>query len=281
MKIIKLWIFPLALALLAVLLLRLYLYSFYVVQSDNMNNTLFANDIVLIQKYGKIKHSNIVLINQNNKNTLSRCVARPGDTLKIKSGIIYINRHKLKYKKHPKPAISYEYIFKTDSSNLHLADTDKIYFDKNLALFGVYHFNTDINTINKLSKLPYWYSKKKRILPQAVYDRQIQPFITRFYWNKDNTGSIIIPAKNMKIKLTAYNYELYKFIIKKETGKTLERNNNTVYLNKKPIETYVFRNNYYFVINDNRRILNDSRNQGFINEKQIEGKVLFKLPDLF
>ncbi len=274
---IKLWVFPFITALILVIILRLYLYSFYVVQSNSMNNTLIINEKVLIQKFGKIRKNSIVLIHKGDSSFLSRCVGTAYDTLRIYKGILYVNNHKFEYSKYPVSKISEPYILKTDSFIMNKI-LDKAEFNPYFALFGVYHINTDSATLHKLLKTSYWKSIKKIQNKISLYDDRINRFVNRLYWNADNTGEIVIPAKGMKIKLTPYKYELYKKIIEQETGKELKRNGNKIFMNDKLLKSYIFRQNYYFLVNDNRSNTSDSRYNGFINEKQISGKVILKLP---
>ncbi|MCF6240176.1 MAG: signal peptidase I [Bacteroidales bacterium] len=276
MKIFKQWGLPLIAAILFVLVLRMYFFSFYVVQTESMSNTLQKNNIVLIQKNAKIKQNSIVVIQRNNKETLSRCIALPNDTLSIQRGEILLNGKIFKYSKHPITKISESYILKTNSFVQELVSNKKIHFNKHLSYFGVYHINTDNLALKELLKFPIWSSVKQPVLAANIYDDRIGNFVNHFYWNKDNTGKIIIPAKGMKIKLNPYNFELYKSIIKAESGKKIIRRQNKIYINNKTVKTYTFKYNYYFVINDNRNTTNDSRYTGFVRADKIKGKMIVK-----
>jgi signal peptidase I len=276
MNVLKLWVIPIVIAVSIVIVLRMYLFTFYVVQSENMENTLHKNDIVLIQKRGNIKPNDIVLLSLNKQETLSRCIAVPNDTMAIRKGEIIINRKDFKYSKYPKAKIKKSYVLYTDSSVQKLLPDKNINFNKYLSYFGVYQINTDYYTLKKIREFSEWYSIKKSLLPAGLYDDCIQNFVNRFYWNTDNTGLIIIPAKGKKIELNLYNYELYKGIINHESNKKYIRMRNKIYVNGKAVKYYTFIYNYYFVINDNRTSINDSRYIGFIREDKIAGKLLVK-----
>ncbi|MBW6484429.1 MAG: signal peptidase I, partial [Vicingaceae bacterium] len=52
----------------------------------------------------------------------------------------------------------------------------------------------------------------------------------------------------------------------------LEEKDGLYYLGEEPATRYVFRQNYYFMLGDNRTNSNDSRYWGFVPEENIVGK---------
>lgn len=86
-------------------------------------------------------------------------------------------------------------------------------------------------------------------------------------WTPNNLGAYLIPYKGMKIKLTNENLSHYKNIIKLESNMSEIKENSS----------YVFKNDYYFFIGDNRKVSIDSRFFGPIKYSCILGKVMFSL----
>jgi len=87
-------------------------------------------------------------------------------------------------------------------------------------------------------------------------------------WDLNNFGNYLIPAKGMKILLTPKNISLYSKIIKEDNFNKMPNPKNSY---------YIFNNNYFFLIGDNRPQSVDSRFYGPIKESQIKGKVIFDI----
>ncbi len=86
----------------------------------------------------------------------------------------------------------------------------------------------------------------------------------------------VIPKKGDTIDLLFHDFDFYQPLIENcehiSAGKIL----NKIYINNKEANSYVFKQNYYFVEGDNKAVSIDSRTFGLISENQIIGKVLGK-----
>lgn len=105
----------------------------------------------------------------------------------------------------------------------------------------------------------------------------VDPKNSLLAWTIDNYGPVVIPRKGMAIKLTPVNYLVYRRTIERLEKVWIKEQNGIYYLNKKAITTYTFRNNYYFMMGDNRHNSNDSRYWGFVPEENVVGKAVVVL----
>ena len=283
MNFLKNWITPFITALILILIFRYLLFDFRIVSDKLMNNSLKKGDLILIQKRARIKRNNIILFDTtqgaySTPQRLSRCVALAGDTLQIKNSIVYINNKQLDLTTLRKRKILSHYIFKSDSNNIQLFLTkNKIKFNKQLAVTGIYSFYTDKKKLKNINNKNVWKQKQKIIVGHGLYSKKTAPFNNYFYWNIDNFGPLVVPAKGMTIKLNSTNLELYKKILIKETEKNDSLQKSIIHSENKGISNYTFQSDYYFVLNDNRQVHDDSRSFGFIKRDHIFGKVVLKL----
>jgi signal peptidase I len=107
---------------------------------------------------------------------------------------------------------------------------------------------------------------------------RMYPHDTRYYgnWSVDNYGPITLPAKGMTIKLDDATHRLYwRAISVYDENPSYETKGGKYYLNGKEITEYTFKQDYYWMMGDNRHNSEDSRIWGFVPEDHILGKPLF------
>lgn len=86
-------------------------------------------------------------------------------------------------------------------------------------------------------------------------------------WTMQNFGPFLVPEKGQTLPLTKNNLKVYGSLIEREN-----RSGYLKYLERRGASSYTFKNDYYFMLGDNRPASTDSRIFGPITETQIIGQ---------
>lgn len=311
-QVMKLLFWP----LLVWLLVRTFFFQVITIPSGSMHNSLYEGDYVYINKlalggripftplsvpgtnayagwlqlpylrmwgYADVNRNDVLVFNsplQNEKpidqrqQLIKRCVAIPGDTLFIRNDSLFINN-----KAVPVPE---SVLFRYEITTASPADTTAFYklgirSLQSIAKTTRFRLSLSRTQADAVSKLPAVKTIRPAVPDSGRYDPDIFPHQPRHRWNSGHFGPVIIPKKGMIMKLNAENAGIYKTVIEQHEGHTLEVKGDSIIINKKPVVTYTFQSDYFFVMGDNRNDSKDSRFWGFVPENHLIGKASYIL----
>ncbi|MEO9891280.1 signal peptidase I [Aurantibacter sp.] len=113
------------------------------------------------------------------------------------------------------------------------------------------------------------------ILPKGMADSRAFPQSADYPWNTNQMGPIYIPEKGKTVALNLKVLPLYKKIIRDYEGNTVGVKGNQVTVNGEVADSYTFKQDYYWMMGDNRDGSEDSRSWGYVPENHIVGTPIF------
>jgi len=116
----------------------------------------------------------------------------------------------------------------------------------------------------------------KDTLPEGYRDSTVFPQNENYKWNNDFFGPIYIPKKGKKTEINISNIPLYKRLIDVYENNDLVIKGNKIYINNIEVSEYTFKQDYYWLMGDNRGNSQDSRSWGFVPFDHVVGKPVFK-----
>lgn len=294
------------------ILLRVFVFDIFKIPTESMENTFISGDRILLSKlnYGpklprtltEIPILNFFFSNNNNENSrkqwnfrrmnglkkveredivvykneyidafmVKRCIGLPGDIIEIRDSRVIINKQLLKNKE--------TYLFTYEVWKKKTITLDeillKIKYNKNI----VYLKNRTAQCIEltlTISEALEIVSLVDSIKIKIVNTKgNLFPYNNKINWSIDNFGPLIIPYNGMRLVLNEYNFIVYNQLLLREG---VVKKGDLFFLNNKIINEYYIKENYFFMMGDNRHNSIDSRYFGFVSENNIEGEVFCKL----
>lgn len=227
-----------------------------------------------IQTY---KTNDIMVFKHPDKNTIlvKRCIGLPGVELMVSHNKLYLD------KKLQQERLTMKYSFVVKFNTYHnvevfLKENDiarkELLWQEGLNI----HLSLTQSRSEQLKKIHGVTEVQMDDAGDGYSDQQLFPFYHSRQsggFSRENYGPVQIPRKGQSLKLTIDNIDFYKGIMEKYEKQHVVVIGKRIYVEGKLVGNYIFRNNYFFMMGDNRYHSIDSRYWGFIPESAIIGRV--------
>ncbi len=205
---------------------------------------------------------------------VKRCVALPGDTLCIREAQVYVDEEA-----QPLYAgLQYRYYLRTNAS------LNPQFFSKNAIREHIlvkegYLVHTTPATADQLAQESAIQEVQRIVMPRGMAYRAVYPSSPALPWNVDHWGPVTVPARGMTVAIDPQTLAYYERIITHHEGHQDVHidDDHQLWISGQRVTHYTFRQDYYFMMGDNRHNSADSRFWSFVPQDHVVGKAMFVL----
>ncbi|CAM1357855.1 Signal peptidase I [Tenacibaculum sediminilitoris] len=204
-------------------------------------------------------------------NYVKRCVGVPGDSLEVRDGYVFINGKRTVLPDRAKP--QWYFIIDTNGEKFSQGAISRYNIrEGQMTQDGKYALNLTDEEAALIAKNPIVKSIEKHLTPKGAYDKSVFPHDPRYAWSNDNFGPIYIPKKGVTVELNSKTIPFYEQIIRRYENNDLTIFGDDIYINGKKAKEYTFKQDYYWMMGDNRQRSLDARSWGYVPFNHVVGK---------
>ncbi|MEP0262405.1 signal peptidase I [Dokdonia sp.] len=232
-------------------------------------------------------------------NYVKRCVGLPGDSLEVRGGYVYTNGVKNDLPDRARLQFSYTVVSKNllvkpikDNRGQYSIPTDLVsgrYEISDIVLAAQESQEGPYIHIAQISDASYEKLKNNASIISITLDEHkgdysnsnLFPARSGHNWSVQNYGPIYIPQEGKTVSITPQTIPFYKRIIEVYEGsefgikQNIQVTGTEVTLNGSPITEYTFKQDYYWMMGDNRHNSQDARSWGYTPYTHVVGKPVF------
>ena len=168
-----------------------------------------------------------------------------------------------------------EYLIYTSDQGIPIKKVRELNLDIREIIDNEKELSLTYSDANKI-KISNEFDTISRVVQKTSFSNSIFfPGNNRFNWNNDQLGPIYIPKAGDKINLTINELPIYKKIIRDYENNSIEVVDDNIYINNEVSNEYTFKQDYYWMMGDNRYNSEDSRVWGYVPFDHVLGKPVF------